>query len=166
MPTPINGAEDGTTGTGVSCCTLTGGTRHTKDMKLGPDGAGWVLYSAEEVEGFCNTPRLTLRHIAKSTISHLCAGYGTWAFTVFTSSLPHGVVFLHIKPPAKLDQVMGGQDEGAYVFTGRQLLESYRHAERGSRSPRIWRRTTKTWDELAINFCLLTHLGARSQPKV
>jgi hypothetical protein len=159
MTTPINGVADGATGTGVSCCTLTGGTRHVKDMKLGPDGNGWVLLSADEVADLCNTPRLTLRHVAKTTITHLCAAYGTWALEVFTSSLPRGVVFLHIKSPSKLDKVMGEQEKGVYKFTGQQLLDSYKHADYGVRAPRVWRRTTDTWDELAINFCLMTHLA-------
>ena len=165
MTTPIEGVATGTTGTGATCCTLTGGSRHLKGMKLGPDGDGWVLLSAEEVPELCGTPRLKLRHVAKSSITHLCTGYGTWAFTVFRSSLPQGVVFLHIKPPAKLDQMMGEQKDGVYSYTGQQLLDSYQHADKTYRNPRVWRRTTDTWDELAINFCVLTHLGAPTPSK-
>jgi hypothetical protein len=151
MPTKITDAPTGA-GRGVSVCTLTGGSRLIDGMKLGPDGQDWDLLSREEVIKLSNGDT-TFRHISNGAIPHLCAGKGTWAFQVFTSSSPHGVVFLHIRAPAKLDAIMG-EGSNTLVFSGANLRTGYVSAELGSRSPRIWRRTMPKWDEIAINFCI------------
>jgi hypothetical protein len=141
-------------GRGSQCCTITGGTRHVDNLKLGPDGTNWELLSEVDVVALTQNVN-SYRHIAKKEIDHLCAGYGGWAFEVFTSSLPHAVTFLHIRPPRKLDQAMGG-GEGSVVltFTGAELLGAYQAAKAASRAPRVWRRNVTGWDEIAINFCL------------
>jgi len=139
-------------GKGISVCTRTGGSRIVDTMKLGPDGENWDVLDARDVSELAQTIK-SFRHAPKGAIDHLCAGKGTWAFQVFTSSSPLGVVFLHIRPPKKLVEVMGS-DPNVLSFTGTELMEGYTYAETGSRSPRVWRRNVEGWDEIAINFCL------------
>lgn len=145
---------DGPTGQGrgISVCTLTGGSRLVDNMKLGPDGANWDLLDNQEIGALFNG-QITFRHVPKQKVPHLCSGKGTWAFQVFTSSSPHGVVFLHIRPPQKLVEVMGS-DPNIMQISGATLLTSYNYAELGSRNPRVWRRNVPGWDEIAINFCV------------
>ncbi|GAA5171429.1 hypothetical protein [Viridibacterium curvum] len=154
MTTPILDGPTSLIGRGIQVCTYTGGSLIVPNMKIGPDGAKWELLCEQEIQALAvDMGTKKFRHISKSKIDHLCAGKGGWAFTVFSSSPPLSVVFLHIKSPKKLDEVMG---EGAVTneFSGDDLLRGYRYAQQGSRSPRLWRRTTATWDEIAINFCI------------
>lgn len=151
MPTRINGCVS-QQGRGVLVCTFTGGSRLSDQMKLGPDGNDWDLLDDQEVTALFTGPA-TFRHIAKEKISHLCAGMGGWAFTVFSSSSPHAVAFLHLRTPSKLDSVMGG-GSNVLTFTTAEMLKGYQYAQLGSRSPRVWRRNLRAADEIAINFCV------------
>lgn len=142
-------------GPGKSVCTYTGGTRIVPGMKLGPDGGNWDLLDRAEVVALFGGAT-NFRHAPRAAIQHLCASKGTWAFQIFTSSLPHGVVFLHIRPPAALVAAMGA-DPNILNFTGPQMWAAYQYAEMGSRAPRVWRRNVAAWDEIAVNFCVKNH---------
>lgn len=155
MGRKIVGVEN-QTGQGKKVCTLTGGTLIYPGMQLGPDGNNWEELTDGEVAGLTKEVK-TFRHISKVAIDHLCAQKSRWAFTVFDSSLPHAVAFLHIRAPKKLDMLAGDDGNGATVvneFTGPELLEAFNRADVGSRAPRVWRRNVASWDEIAINFCV------------
>lgn len=139
-------------GRGTQTCTFTGGSLIQPSMKLGADGANWELLSEDEIKALAATDT-KYRHISKGPIDHLCAGKAGWAFEVFASSNPHGVAFLHIRPPKKLDAAMG-DGSNVNVFTGADLLRGYNYAKEGVRAPRLWRRNVPGWDEIAINFCI------------
>ena len=151
MATKILNGPEGQTGPGKQVCTITGGTLLLPSMKLGPDGSNWELLTEGDIADLAQYK--SFRHISKMKIDHLCSGKSGWAFTVFESSSPHGVAFLHIRSPAKLDAIMG---DGAFVnlFTHKDLTTAYQFAQTASRSPRVWRRNVKGWDELAVNFCI------------
>ena len=154
MPTKILDGPAGQEGRGCKVCTLTGGTLLHPAMKLGPDRDKWELYSEDEIVTL-TTEVTRYQHVSVAVIDHLCAQKSRWAFTVFESSLPHAVAFLHIEPPRKLKEAMA--DGNINVFSGADILRAYRHAKDGSRAPRLWRRKVtgpSGWDEIAVNFCV------------
>jgi hypothetical protein len=156
MPTAILDGPLGLTGFGRQVCTITGGTRQNANMKIGPDGALWVLLSTEDVAGLTDEIK-SFRHVTNVVIDHVCAGKGRWAFSAVGYLLPDSVAFLHITPPKKLGK---GAEDGAngevYVheFTGIELMAAYNRADVGHRGPRVWRRKVGSAEEIAINFCL------------
>lgn len=152
MPTAILNGPVNQQGVGKQVCSFTGGTLRHPAMKLGPDGANWVLLSDAEVITL-TTQHTRYQHVSVAPIKHLCAQKSRWAFTVFDSSLPHGVAFLHIRPPRALADAMG-DDPNLNVFTGADILRCYQSAAEASRSPRVWRRDVPGWDEIAVNFCV------------
>ncbi|NOQ35764.1 MAG: hypothetical protein GQ569_07700 [Methylococcaceae bacterium] len=146
------------TGLGISTCTLTGGTRRKEGMQMAPDGGNWELLSRTEAVALCANGDPFQHRAGIDVTKHLCAAYGKWAFRIFDSSPPHGVVFLHITPPRK---IVGPQEVS--LFSRDKLITAYDRAEEGSRCPRVWRRNKvqplphggySGWDEIAINFCL------------
>lgn len=152
MPTYILNGPVGQRGPGKKVCTFTGGTLQDRSMKLGPDGAHWAVLTADEVVTL-TTEHVLYQHIAAMPIRHLCAQKSGWAFTVFGSSLPHAVAFLHIRPPVALVAAMGDAPN-RLEFSGADLLRCYLRAADGVRSPRVWRREMPNWDEIAVNFCV------------
>jgi hypothetical protein len=158
MPTQALGPAI-TPGPGSKTCTVTGGTLQDPLMKLGPDGLNWVVYTDAEVAVQCATATW-YRHVSNGPIPHLCAAKSGWAFTVYASTLPKAVTFLHIRSPAKLDEMMGPGSTNNW-YDGGTLHAAYIRAKVDVRSPRLWRRNVPGWDEIAINFCLPRGLAQR-----
>jgi len=153
MTTPIPNGPVNQRGRGTKVCTRTGGTLLDNDMKLGPDGARWELLDEAEIQTLTNTGA-TYTHMSVAAVDHVCSQKGTWAFEVFTSSLPHAVAFFYIVQPRAL-AARGGDDGHRYTYSGAELWASYQYAKDGSRAPRLWRRTHHDGAiEVAVNFCV------------
>ena len=153
MTTAIPNGPLNQTARGKRVCTRTGGTLLTNAMKLGPDGGRWELLDDGEINTLTQTAA-TYKHMAAQALDHVCSQKSRWAFTVFTSTLPHGVSFFYIIQPAALAGLAGGGGF-LYTFTGAEMWASYVYARDTSRAPRLWQRTHLNGAiEVAVNFCV------------
>ncbi len=155
MPTKLAGAVRVLEGRGRKVCTIADFTKHADDMKLGPDGQRWEVYTAEEITPLLSDLTFSASHNAVGAIHHLCAGQSKWAFTVpgLPDSLPQGVAFLYVKKPAHLAALAGGGGT-TYTFNGALLKRGYDQAD-ATWGSHIWRRIHVNGAiEIAINFCV------------